>query len=532
MQFRKALPFLISVVLIGFWSCRRSPTLPEWDADFFGPLLKADMGINNLIPDSLITSNPDNSLNLVYESTIYELIADSLFKIPDTTLNYSYLVPAGWVVVTPGSQILNNTGNNQYQLGGAQIKRAVIRNGYMDVLVTNTIHKRLLVQFSMPLTTKNSQPFNKTVVVPAAVGNNPGIFTDTFRLDGYSVDLRGPNGNSYNTLVSSVVGSIHPNEVGVDTVYQGEGVVINLSFKKMVPQYATGYFGQSTHYIGPEETGFDLFRKIVGGSLHLESATMDLNIENGFGVDARVRLSELTSRNTNTGNNVTLNHSIINSTININRATDPGGQVQPSIYSVTLNNQNSNLKSLLENLPNKLRYALFAEINPLGNVSGSNDFAYYGKGLKINGKLEVPLSLGANGLTFVDTVSFSIGDPEKNPVLSGQMFLYAENGFPLDCEVSLGLLDGNGNLLSEFLPVSSVIDEAPLGSNGIVSSPRLTKLIIPVPEWKIAHVNAAKKVVIKAKFTTTNAPAYLKIYSHYKLKLKVVGDFKTRIKAS
>lgn len=518
--------FFSAILIFGLTACRKESPSPSWDADFLLPLLKGEMDLGTIIPDSLQTSNPDNSLNLSYNSTFYSLTMDTLFKIPDTTMLYSYLVPLGYLVVNPSDVFINSTDEQQYPINNVELVKVTVRSGYIQAKVENTVHKRMRITFTMPLATKNSQPFVRTVTVPRAIGNTPGLFEDTFRLDGYSMDLRGSNMNAYNTFIYQTYGIIDPTEVGSDTVYAQEGAELEVSFKEIIPEYAKGYLSQTVVNVGPDSTNFDLFKKITAGVLRLEDATATLSLVNNIGVDGTLTISELTSVNTRTNTTLSLNHSSINTPININRALDGGnGNVIPQVWSTTLNTTNSNFKDMLENLPDKFRYGISASINPLGNVSGNNDFIYYGKGLNANLNLNIPLSLAAGNLTMEDTMDFAAIDPENNGVNSGTLTLYATNGFPFDCSISITMLDANNNSLGNLMPVINTIDEAPLGTNNIVSQPRLTKLIIPVPEEKIPALENTKKLKLKLVFNTSTYPNYIKLYSFYKMGFQMVGEF-------
>ncbi|MCC7302893.1 MAG: hypothetical protein IT233_09635 [Bacteroidia bacterium] len=507
-------------------SCRKERDTPYWDADYLLPLLKGEMDIGNIIPDSLMTSNPDNSLNLSYNSTFYSLTMDTLFRIPDTTMYYSYLVPLGYLIVNPGDVFINSTDEEQYQINNVELVKVTVRSGYIEAKVENTVHKRMKITFTMPYAVKNSQPFSRTVTVPRASGNTPGIFVDTFRLDGYTIDLRGSSMNSFNTFIYQTTGIIDPAETGLDTVYAGEGAELEVSFKSLIPEYAKGYLSQTLVNVGPDSTAFDLFKKITAGVLRLEDATATLSLVNQIGVDAVVSLSELTSVNTRTNTSVSLNHSILNTPVNLNRAVDYGnGNVAPQTWSVTLNTLNSNFKDMIENLPDRFRYALNANVNPLGNVSGNNDFIYYGRGLNANLNLNIPLSLAAGNLTMTDTMAFAAIDPEKNGVNYGTLTLYVENGFPFDCAITITMLDANGNALGELMPTVNTIDAAPLGTNAIVSQPRITRLIIPVPESKINALENTRHLRLKLVFNTSSYPDYIKLYSFYKMGFQMVGEF-------
>lgn len=513
--------FLVVLLASGIFSCRREFGFPEWDVDVLAPLVKTTLDFNNLVADSLLQENPDNSLTLVYNNNVYSLTADSLFEIPDTTILKAYGAPLP-LTFTPGQVLINQSSNTQYNLNGVQLKKVIIRSGYMQVDIKNEIKEVCRVIYSIPLATKNLQPFNKTIYVPAATTSSPGFFSDTFHLDGYTIDLRGSSGNSYNLLASTIFADIDPNATQNVNVNTGDSVVVENSFLDMIPQYALGYFGQG-NYASSDTSGFSMLSRIVDGTLLIDSVNIKLNVINEVGVDARVNIGSLTSINTNTGNSISLSHPVIGSTINITRAFDGGnGNVVPSIYSTALSRYNSNIIPMIENLPNEVGYSIDAEINPLGNVSGSNDFIYYGNGVKVNLDMEIPISFAANRLTLADTVDFNFTEAEN--VKSATLYLFANNGFPFETSVQLYLLDDNMNIVDSLMPAINTIDEAPVDANNVVIQPKLTKLTIPVDENKIAVLRNTRKVLVKIKINTVNYPQYIKIYSWYNINVQLVGD--------
>src|SRR5687768_16129445 len=91
----RILLFVLLLALAGLFSCRKEFGNPEWDVDGLVPILKTSLNFNDLIADSLLQENPDNSLTLVYNNNVYSLTADSLFEIPnyDTTRKYYFSVP-------------------------------------------------------------------------------------------------------------------------------------------------------------------------------------------------------------------------------------------------------------------------------------------------------------------------------------------------------------------------------------------------------------------------------------------------------
>ncbi len=173
-----------------------------------------------------------------------------------------------------------------------------------------------------------------------------------------------------------------------------------------------------------------------------------------------------------------------------------------------------------------MAYNFDLTINPLGNISGYNDFVYKKHILETNLNIEFPLSLIANNLTLQDTINFSLPDEnETGRILGGTLFLFANNGFPLDATISLSLHDQGGNYI-RTLQVNDYIKAAPVNPSLRVSSKRESTLSIPLSTSDIDNLYAAKKAILTIAFTTQPQSQHIKIYEEYAIDIQLVGDFK------
>lgn len=497
---------------------------PSWDTHIVAPLVDASLSINNLIPDSLLQTNADSSLKIVYQNDIYKLSMDTLFNIPDTILNNTYPIPAGWTI-TPGQIVLsNNLQETTYQLQGAQLRTIIIKSGSVKYTIKSLLHEVTDFVYSIPCAKLNGVPFSINIKVPAAVGSTPGIYSQVFDLSGYNFDLTGINGNKINTLYTSLSAAIDPAGQTI-TTGPSENLIIENTFYDLIPYYAKGYFGQNTFDIGPSLTNFSLFDRIVDGTVQLEDVNFNLNIENPIGMDSRLYINNLSSINTNSGNTIDLSNSIIGTPININRAAESNGIDYPTYANFPLNTSNSNIKALIENLPDKFGYSMQIITNPMGNISGSNDFVYSDKLLKASLNMEIPLSLVANNLTLADTLNLNISNNNGSQhVHSGNITLFANNGFPFDASLQFYLLNDANVIVDSLFGYTNTIIEAPIDQNLRVVDKKLTKIVIPISENKMSLLFNTKKVRLKVKFNTSAKPQYIKIYSDYSMDVKLVGD--------
>lgn len=515
----------LAVLLSVFYSCRKEMEKPSWDTEVLAPILNAHLDVNNLLPDSLLQANADSSLKIVYQSDIYNLNMDTLFSIPDTTINNGYALPFPYTF-NPGQVIpFPSTSSTTYSLPGVELRKAIIRSGKVNFKIKSKIREATDFTYSIPCATLGGSPFTINVTVPASSGSTPGTYNQTFDLSGYVIDLTGPAHTQINTIYTALNASISASAPDTVLVNPTDSLIIENTFFDIVPYYAKGYFGQTTYNVGPDVTNFTLFNRIISGSINLEDVDFNLKLENNIGMDSRVVINQISSINTRTGNFINLTNSVIGSPININRAAESGGTVYPTYANFPLTPTNSNIKPMIENLPDQFGYSLSIQTNPLGNISGSNDFIYADRLFKASLDMEIPLSLVANDLTLCDTLNFNIaGNSQAQNLHSAVLTLFAENGFPFDASLQLYLLNSSNAVTDSLFGYANTIDEAPINSAYRAVGKKLTKLVIPVDETKMNTLYNTQKVVLKVKFNTSAQPNYIKIYSDYSIDVKLVGD--------
>lgn len=185
-------------------------------------------------------------------------------------------------------------------------------------------------------------------------------------------------------------------------------------------------------------------------------------------------------------------------------------------------------------MPTSIGYSLQVTTDPLGNVSGSNDFAYYGYGISANINVTIPLSLIANNLTLADTlaVNFAGSANTTQHIKSGTLTIYASNGFPFSAGLQLYLLNKNNIVYdSLFIPATQTINAAPVNAvTGIVTNPQSSVLTISLDAAHTQELFNTKNIILHARFNMGNLPStYRKIYDYYQLGLKLVGNFDYQI---
>jgi hypothetical protein len=514
--------YVFLTVLLLF-SCKKELNRPTWEVDVSVPVIFSSMGIENLIPDSLLSSDSNGEVSLVFNQSVFKLNLDTLLNLPDTTVADTFSIPPPFpsVSINPGQTIITNTENKRFDLDEIELTSVKIRSGETSFFISSTISQPTVYEYTITNAIKNGSPFHFIINVPAGSQTNPSIVTGIYDFDGYELDLRGDTGNEYNKYKTIIKVSL-ATTASVTTVYSTDKVIVKNTFSNLRPAFAEGYFGSQEIEVPYEETVFN-FLQNLSGTLDLDQVDIDFEIINGIGIDATAKIDTLKSVNTRNNNEVLLNHSFIGNSININRATNTGSASIPSSYLINLNNGNSNTDVFLENLPDKIGTSMGIFINPMGNISGHHDFLYDDKTFDVRVKAEIPLNIIANNLTLCDTLELNINNENTDNVNKGVLHVFADNGFPLSTELQLYLLDNSGNIIDSIVN-PNVIFSAYTNSSHIVTASRETRLDINLNQSQIEHLLNTNRILIKTTFNTSSLTQHVQIYNHYRIGIRITTE--------
>lgn len=519
--------FLSLLLICGFYSCKRELEQPSWEVGVVGPVFHSSLGLNDLLADSLIQVNPDSSITLVYSGNIYKLALDTLLNLPDTTIADTFQLPAivPSVNVAPGAQLFSQTDEQHFNAQGVELTQIDLERGFCYVTVFSTIDQPVDFTYEILSATKNGNHFSTVITVPAGSVANPSFTTSVLDLQGYSFDMIGQSGTDFNAYSTKIVIRMS-NQAQPTQVHNYDKVIISSTYSDLFPSYAQGYFGHRTESIPGESTAFDLFEKIISGSIDINQVDVNLVIRNYVGADARITIQQLQASRGATS--IDLNHSIIGSTININRATDPNGYPVPYNYSVHMDNGNSNIDQIIELLPTQFTTSLEMEINPLGNVAAHHDFIYGSHTVEADLNVELPLSLIANELTLVDTLHLSLSKGENGYVTEGNFTLDIENGFPFAGDVQLYFMDGNGTPTDSIVVPNSFSAGITNGSNIVIANSH-SQIQVHLNTSQMDRLYAGDDVLLKVKFSTSSLLQHVDIYDYYRINIDLRGDFNYHI---
>ena len=83
--------FTLLCISVCINSCKKDKQT-QWDTEMLIPIATTNLSLQNLVKDtSVVKTNPDNSLTLALNKTLYELnLANLVVNIPDTSIGQKF----------------------------------------------------------------------------------------------------------------------------------------------------------------------------------------------------------------------------------------------------------------------------------------------------------------------------------------------------------------------------------------------------------------------------------------------------------
>ena len=420
-----------------------------------------------------------------------------------------------------------------YVSGGAEVDFVKIKSGDIRVQVFSSLPDSIHFRYKMPCALS---PFGEKVDMGATVKPAPrggfSTISRTVDLAGYTIDFTGPNHNMHNTFYDTVLVGIDSTGRS-DTLRATDSLYLFYTLENIVPEYARGYLGDTSVNISVSNVPFTILNKVISGNFNPEKIKVDMTIANGIGIDGQAKINSLTATNSKTSSTLALTAPVIGNNVHVPRATDH--PLTPSITTQTIDENNSNIKQLIQLKPDQLSMNGQVRINPSGNALYYKDFVYYNSNLDVDMRTEMPLSFIANGLQIRDTLDFSLGSPAKTDrIKDGVLTIYLMNGFPLSAQITLSVYDENWNKIDDLL-LNSTIASAGLGANCVVTSPVETKIELNVNQTRMTNLKRVKHAIVNAVLNTSQQSTcngqYLKIYDNYLIKTNITAKFNYNVSA-
>ena len=482
-----------------FVSCKKEAT--RWQTDWLLPILNDTLSLAQYYNDSTLSIN-GTQIEINLSRTLLDLGLSDLVKIPDTTITQQYQSNFTVNNVTPGFVFVNSVKVHELDLGDIQLKKVRVQSGQIQLKVYNPLNTAVLYQIELPGVTQNGQVFVQNYTVQPGTAQNPTIATENIDLSGHEIDLGGLQGLEFNQLQSKLTLKTDPNGQTV-SIYNNQVFKFEAAFSDLRFDYAKGYFG-STLIAGQEQFTLPYLDKITSGSIALPDLSLDLQIENGFKMALRAQIEQLSATNTQ-GQSVSLTAPSIGPNVYLAPAVGTWNTLQPSTLTLHFDQNNSNIKSYLENLGAFQNISYQLQPNPWGNTAAGHDEAFAHSHLRLKIAAQMPMALSADGLTLQDTFALNLAqDLNKTHVTGATVVLDATNAFPLACDLVLYFMK-DGQILHTVI-ADAQLASATLGqidpTDGLLK--KKSKIKIVLPPALVADLQDLNEIAVGATFATTD----------------------------
>lgn len=197
---------LLALLLLAY-GCRRDEDFSSWDTEVLTPIASTSLTIDNIIKGSQISTNPDSSLQLVYEYPIYTAYANDFFTVPDTEIKATLTLER--------LQLADRTLTQSITLGQVY-PAAILLNGQSIAVPAQNIN-------SIPPTPIDASSFFETAVLKEG-------FMDITIANGFPIDIEEVEFELVNTVTNTVLVSDKMNNITAGT---SKTVTADLADKKV-----------------------------------------------------------------------------------------------------------------------------------------------------------------------------------------------------------------------------------------------------------------------------------------------------------
>lgn len=507
-----------------------------WEPDVAVPLVNSSMTLKNILTLSSANNNfsiaSDNFVTLVYRGNLFSLRADEFFKIPDQPISNSFSFPSA---ALPAFNALNLqdtfeinpplTTTFDFNSGSADsyIDSITLKSCLFAVNLVSTFQQQLVVTINIPDAKKNGIAFSQIVEVPPA-GNTNTTRSVNFNLADYKIKLH-QNGlpNKLKMIfgfkfikTSSTITAAHSS---MDMTMS----LSNITFKNLF-----GSVGQKVLAPNTDTIPITLFNNsFAGGGISVLNASVGINITNAFGLPISANFEKIQGYNPlSLTPIINIVSPLFDDPLPISTPPQIG---QSASSSLLLNSSNSNINDVITNVSKFLIYKIDALSNP-SSLPFAQNFIEDTSRFKIDLDINIPLEGTLKNLIFQDTIMFKFQEVEELQSLGLKLFF--KNGFPIETKVQVYFADTMGYVLDSLLQDDIILSSAIVGSNGRVTTATEKNTEIVYPEEKIQRLKKVRKIYVKATTSTyQNGAQNVKIYSDYRLDLKIAGRAKLKFKS-
>jgi len=529
----KKLLYILFFALI-FASCKKSDQVDLSSLQTYHhvaiPLVSAEIDVEDMLErdtGDIISTGTDGELFLAYVTPPTSINASEIVEIPDQSISISVNPATQNLPSLNNSITYGDTNVNTFTFpSGEELTSIEFSQGILTIDIVNNLSHEVVVSITIPsLVDDQGGYFSDVLTAPA---NNPAV--TQANLTNYMFDLT--KGNiGYNEMV-----------VYLDITINGSGSPINttddltFSFSMDNLEFSTilGDIKYQQFDLGSIPLEIDIFSNSESAvQFLLTNPKIEHTIQNSFGFTANMGMQSMYYEDLQ---GVFLGDVLYDSAAagNLQPAPfyfptieQPSNQGDSVTSIITMDATNSTINELINSTPKSIVSNPVVVVNADSTITNNNFISSSSK-ISVSTEITLPLEGYAGGWVMGDTIPFDFKVDElfssETDIDSAVIKFSTSNGWPVEVNFTLELLDSNMNLLSSIADGELVLQSATLDANGKVIEDSEQKVtLLGCDESCVDNLNQTKFVILLVTAGTSDFDNQqsVKIYSDYKLQLSM-----------
>jgi len=489
---------LFFTIVTVFFACKKFDNIStdEWQPELAFTLFNSTVNtvdlFENYVNSGDLLIDDQQQITLVYRGGGYaiesrdvlDLIPDVSFPMIDTVMHLPYPIPAE-----------------------IQIDYIRAKSGIMNIQAGNNISEDVEFTFTIAEATLNSEPFNKTVIVPA-----DSTSVEDYDLSNY---LLTPQGDS---MLFRYTARLMDSDSLIELSY------VFVSFVDPVYSYAQGFLGTGTFYVPLDSIEMDLYEYFTTGDVFFEEPKMTITARNSFGFPMRTSFNVLNAI-TIDGEVIPFGNDVFTQGVDFNYPTiDEIGETKETVITIT--RDNSNLENIIGQPIIYFEYDAQVNSNPDNDMTITS-FVTDTSNFYLDAEVELPLFGRVDGFAVTDTLDFELDETFDN-VGDVEFKLVTVNEFPADVELQIVFVDENYNIVDRLLdPAEQLFASAQVDDLGELVESARKETFIPLTRSRFNNINEnAKYMFVQVRIWSFNdGDTSVRVFSDTEVtvKLGVIG---------
>ena len=494
------------------------------------PLVSAEIDVEDMLErdtGDIISTGTDGELFLAYVTPPTTINASEIIDIPDQTFSIS---------VNPAPQNLPSLINSISYLDtninaftfplGEELSSIEFSQGILTIEILNNLSHEVVLEITIPSLVNAQGNFFSDILTASA--NNPAV--TQANLSNYTFDL--------------TKGSLGFNEMVVylEVTINGSGSPINttddLTFSFTMDNLEfSSIFGDIKYQqfdLGSIPLPLDIFSNSESAvQFLLTNPEIKHTIQNSFGFTANMGMQSMYYEDLQ---GVFLGDVLYDSSASGNLQAapfyfpaieQPASQGDSVTSIITMDAANSTINELINSTPKSIISSPVVVVNADSTIT-NNNFILSSSNISVSTEITLPLEGYAGGWVMGDTIPFDFKVDElfssQTDIDSAVIKFSTTNGWPIEVDFTLQLLDSNFNLLSSIADGEMVLQSATLDANGrVVQDSQQKVTLLGCDESCVDNLNQTKHVILLVTAGTSDYDNQqsVKIYSDYKLQLSM-----------